>query len=542
MISIKQQKAVAGTVNLTSDFDNIAINGIKNLSATLKALIFGFQSENVNKAAILQGLEVKINDNMISVSSGAAVTASGEYPFFISQTLTTEISTNGKYVVIHPEIVITDSKSKRIVKMSDSGEYEEHNVSDEQELSYSVIFTDTPKIDDLVLGKWENEKLQSEKEYPVLRLSRTLDRVTDFLDTASVTPSKNSLMMRDENGRAKTETPSASNDIVNKSYVDNAVNNEATARENFDARTDNPHKVTKDQVGLGNCDNTADAKKEVLSATKLKTARKIQIKDNSGNNQGSGVDFDGTENIDILLPAIIKATLDGKANTATSAGKLGLAGKDGWTTTNDTPKNWAAKGTCVWYFTKTNQLNGQPTPYGVMLNLVTSSDIRQLFFTCDSGDGDIYQRGGIQSGKWHTTGWRKIFDSKNLVNATTSTSGLMSTDDKKKLDGIATGANKYSLPTASDKVLGGVKTGDNITNSSGVISVTKDNVTNALGYTPATQNTATTLANGLMSNSDKVYINRLQSVFQWVTNPRESNENCFAARDKDSKTLYFIKW
>ncbi len=42
----------------------------------------------------------------------------------------------------------------------------------------------------------------------------------------------------------------------------------------------------------------------------------------------------------------------------------------------------------------------------------------------------------------------------------------------------------YTLPTASSDVLGGVKTGSNITNSSGTISITKDNVTGALGYTP----------------------------------------------------------
>jgi hypothetical protein len=48
----------------------------------------------------------------------------------------------------------------------------------------------------------------------------------------------------------------------------------------------NPHGVTKTQVGLGNCDNTADAAKNVLSATKLTTARTI-----------NGVAFDGTQNI-----------------------------------------------------------------------------------------------------------------------------------------------------------------------------------------------------------------------------------------------------
>jgi len=50
--------------------------------------------------------------------------------------------------------------------------------------------------------------------------------------------------------------------------------------------TTNPHGVTKLQVGLGNVDNTSDADKNVLSATKLTTARTI-----------NGVPFDGTEDI-----------------------------------------------------------------------------------------------------------------------------------------------------------------------------------------------------------------------------------------------------
>lgn len=43
----------------------------------------------------------------------------------------------------------------------------------------------------------------------------------------------------------------------------------------------------------------------------------------------------------------------------------------------------------------------------------------------------------------------------------------------------------YMLPTATGSILGGVKTGANITNSSGTISITKSNITSALGYTPA---------------------------------------------------------
>ena len=43
------------------------------------------------------------------------------------------------------------------------------------------------------------------------------------------------------------------------------------------ANTSNPHNVTKAQVGLGNCDNTADADKAVSSASKLTTARTTYV-------------------------------------------------------------------------------------------------------------------------------------------------------------------------------------------------------------------------------------------------------------------------
>lgn len=73
-----------------------------------------------------------------------------------------------------------------------------------------------------------------------------------------------------------------------------------------------------------------------------------------------------------------------------------------------------------------------------------------------------------------------------------------------------TNALGYTPPTtdttygaATSSTFGLVKTGSNITNSSGTISLTKSNVTNALGYTPPTTNTTygvvTSSANGLMS-------------------------------------------
>ena len=71
----------------------------------------------------------------------------------------------------------------------------------------------------------------------------------------------------------------------------------------------------------------------------------------------------------------------------------------------------------------------------------------------------------------------------------------------------------YTLPTATASVLGGVKTGSNITNSGGTISITKANVTAALGYTPPTANswrggqddlTSTATDQSLSANQGKV--------------------------------------
>lgn len=60
------------------------------------------------------------------------------------------------------------------------------------------------------------------------------------------------------------------------------------------------------------------------------------------------------------------------------------------------------------------------------------------------------------------------------------------TAEKQKLAGIEDNANNYTLPKASSSVLGGVKTGSNITNTDGTISITKANVTSALGVDPTT--------------------------------------------------------
>ena len=55
--------------------------------------------------------------------------------------------------------------------------------------------------------------------------------------------------------------------------------------------------------------------------------------------------------------------------------------------------------------------------------------------------------------------------------ATPSADGLMSADDKAKLNRIAAGANNYELPTASPAVKGGIRIGDNLAVSGDTVSV-----------------------------------------------------------------------
>lgn len=85
-----------------------------------------------------------------------------------------------------------------------------------------------------------------------------------------------------------------------------------------------------------------------------------------------------------------------------------------------------------------------------------------------------------------TIGSSPKFTDTTYNNATTTESGLMSTDDKIKLDNIASNANNYSLPTATSTVLGGIKIGDNFDINDGVISISSNILSNYLPLTGGT--------------------------------------------------------
>lgn len=84
--------------------------------------------------------------------------------------------------------------------------------------------------------------------------------------------------------------------------------------------------------------------------------------------------------------------------------------------------------------------------------------------------------GGIKVGSYLTISNGVL--SGNYSAATQSVAGLMSAADKKKLDGVATNANNYSLPTASTSTKGGIKVGNNLTISNEVLSMAPTNLYN----------------------------------------------------------------
>lgn len=228
------------------------------------------------------------------------------------------------------------------------------------------------------------------------------------------------------------------------------------------------HTHTKAQVGLGNVDNTADSAKSVKYATSAGSA-------SSATNDSKSQAITGY---------IRGLSVNGRTVTYTRGD-----GTTGSITTQDSN-----------------------TTYGNMTGATANAAGKAGLVPAPAAgtQGSKYLRA---DGTWQTP----PDTNTTYGTASQSANGLMSAADKKKLDGIASGANNYtySLPTASATVLGGVKTGSNITNTSGVLSLTKANVTSALGYTPPTTNTtygnATTSSSGLMSSGDKSKLDGIAS-------------------------------
>lgn len=119
--------------------------------------------------------------------------------------------------------------------------------------------------------------------------------------------------------------------------------------------------------------------------------------------------------------------------------------------------------------------------------------------------------------------WSKVKTLTDNCVKTTDIATVATSGSYNDLSDKPTIPSAYTLPTASNTVMGGVKIGSNISVSSGTISITKSNVTSALGYTPPASDTtygdATTTSSGLMSSTDKVKLNGIADNANYYIHP-----------------------
>lgn len=169
-----------------------------------------------------------------------------------------------------------------------------------------------------------------------------------------------------------------------------------------------------------------------------------------------------------------------------------------------------------------DQLGNLDTVVAMVVTELPTTDIKtnKIYLVKDSTtEGDLYQEYLYVDNKWEKVGTHKqevdltdyakkseavksvettttgdlvqlnvikvntMQSNVNIASATQRLAGVMSAVDKNKLDGIADGANKYTLPIASATALGGIKLGSGLSaTSDGTVSVSADVVAGAVQW------------------------------------------------------------
>lgn len=194
-------------------------------------------------------------------------------------------------------------------------------------------------------------------------------------------------------GRVYVGTGSANIAQAKKSEVDSAV---STTNAHIGS-VNNPHAVTKAQVGLSNADNTSDNVKNVLSATKWTAARTITL---SGDVSGS-VSVDGSANV--TMSTIIQPNSVALGTDTTGNYMVGIIAGSGLSVSHTQGEGSTATIT-----------NSAPN---VTTDITTTHNSTNV--VVNSSDG-----------------------TDGTINAATQTlAGVMSAADKTKLDGIGGGTS-----------------------------------------------------------------------------------------------------
>lgn len=253
-------------------------------------------------------------------------------------------------------------------------------------------------------------------------------------------------------------------------------------------------------LGLNNVNNTSDANKPISTATQTAlnakqatitggattivssnlTASKALVSDSSGKVAASSV-----TSTELGYLSGVTSAIQTQLNSKQASGS--------YKSTQTAVSDPTASGTSLTFIkTITQNAQGVITP--------TKATVGTMGAASSSAAGSAglvpAPAKGKQTSFLRGDGTWVVPDNTTYSNATTSAAGLMSATDKSKLDGIAAGANAYSLPTASASTLGGIKVGTNLSISNGVLSATN-----------TTYSAATTSAAGLMSAADKTKLN-----------------------------------
>ena len=112
------------------------------------------------------------------------------------------------------------------------------------------------------------------------------------------------------------------------------------------------------------------------------------------------------------------------------------------------------------------------TTYALNATVPSNAKFTDTVYTHPTTSGNKHIPSGGSAGqilRWSADGTAVWGTDNNTTynDATTSAHGLMTAAMVTKLNGIATNANNYSLPTASSSTLGGVKTTSTVTDTSG---------------------------------------------------------------------------
>lgn len=140
-----------------------------------------------------------------------------------------------------------------------------------------------------------------------------------------------------------------------------------------------------------------------------------------------------------IAPGDVVDIMHGGTGEKTAAGArqvINFIGKNPTSSLDDdTVDFWIRKGTGLFFVDKLGQLTNQPAQYGMVLNLVETNNVLQLWLG-QSSLGTFCRRSGDKVSGWYSSGWIEGLDKSNTVKTLKSNltwaSGKVTVPDSEK--------------------------------------------------------------------------------------------------------------